>query len=682
MRFATLLFLCVSGTALADEGMWTFDRFPSDQVKAKYGFGPDAAWLDKVRLASARLAHCSASFVSPGGLIMTNHHCARDCVEDVSTKEKDYVSAGFYAREQKDELRCPGEYVDQLLEIIDVTAKMNQATQGKSGDAFSAAQRAEQGAIEKACQVDAKTRCQVVSLYRGGFYHLYKYRRWDDVRLVFAPEEAAAFFGGDPDNYEFPRWNYDVSFLRAYEDGKPAATPVYFPWSKNGAKENEVVFFSGNPGSTSRLLTVAQLRFERDVKNPEWGRELAESRGFLGEFRHRGPEQARTALGKLFGIDNNYKRARGQFRMLTDPAFFAAREAAEKDLRAKVAADPAKQKRFGAAWDEIERALGEYLGYRVAHRFLEEGKGFDSQLFAAARTLYRGQGERKKPDAQRMREYQDATRPALEAKLFSTAPMYPELEIATLAFSLSKMREELRPDHPVVRRLLSKETPEELAARVVNGSKLADPEMRRRLWNDETALAAAMKTDPMLQLVAAIDPEARAVRQRYEAGYEAVTKKNGELIARARFEVYGTAMYPDATFTPRLAYGAIRGYEELGVKVPAMTTVAGLYTRATGRPPTELPKSWVAAKGKLSAALPFNFVCTPDSVGGNSGSPILNQKAEIVGLYFDQNAVGTATPLGYDETRRRGIGVHSQLLVEALRVVYGAERLVKEIRGR
>jgi peptidase S46-like protein len=682
--------LAAAGAARADEGLWTFDRFPSAAVKARYGFAPDAAWLEHVRKASARTRDCSAGFVSPSGLVVTNHHCARDCAEQLSTAAADLPKNGFYAREAKDELRCPNEHVDQLLQITDVTERIRRATQGKTGDAAAAALRGETGAIEKACQVDARTHCQVVTLYRGGLYHLYRYRRWDDVRLVFVPEEAVAFFGGDPDNYEFPRWDYDVAFFRVYDGDQPAATPDYFRWSKGGAREGDLIFMSGDPGRTSRLLTSAQLRYQRDVVLPEWGLRLAEQRGYLTAFRQRGPEAARTAANKLFAVENNLKRAKGQARVLADPAFLAARDAAEKQLRARVAADPARRARYGGAWDEIEKATKAYLGFRAELRYLEDAGelgdpvqrlawGFDSRLFAAARTLVRASAERKLPDERRLRELQEASLPDVSRTLLSPAPIHAELEIATLAWSLGKLREELRPEHPVVRRILARETPEELAARVVQGTRLADPAERKRLWEDERALAAALATDPMLQLAAAVDEDARAVRKKFEA-VDAALRASGELIARARFEVFGTSQYPDGTFTPRLAYGAVRGYEVLGRKVRWYTDIADLWARATGRPPFALPPSWLAARSRLPPELPFNFVGTPDSVGGNSGSPIIDRSAEIVGLDFDQNIEGTATPLGYEETRRRAVFVHSELILTALDVVYGATRLVKEIR--
>jgi hypothetical protein len=686
-----LVVLAVCRLASAEEGMWTFDRFPSAKVKAKYGFAPDGKWLDHVRLASPRTKHCSAGFVSASGLVVTNHHCASDCAEHLSTSGRDLVRDGFVAQKQEDELRCPGEHVDQLVQITDVTERIGKATRGKTGEALAAALRAETGAIEKACQADDRTRCQVVSLYRGGLYHLYRYRRWTDVRLVVLPEDAISNFGGDPDNYEFPRWALDVAFLRVYDDGKPATTPEYFRWSRTGATEGELVFMSGDPGKTERLLTVAQLRYQRDVVIPEAGLRLAELRGYLEAFRQRGPEQARIALGDLQSVENNLKRAKGQWRVLSDAKFMAEKERAEKSLRARVNADPRQKERRGA-WDEVERATGEYLGFRSELRYLEDAGelvspvsenpwGFDSRLFREARQLVRGRTERKLPSDQRRREFQDASLPAMTESLFSTAPVHAELETATLGWSLTRMRAELRPEHPIVRKLLTGETPEELAARVVGGTKLGDPAVRKRLWEDATALDSAMGTDPMLQLAAAVDEEARAVRKRFEV-VDATLRSNGELIARARFDVLGTAVYPDATFTPRLSYGTIRGYELPGRAIPWRTELAGLWTRATGRPPFALPPSWLAARGKLPDSLPFNVVGTPDSVGGSSGSPIVDRNGELVALNFDQNSFGTATPFGYDESRRRAVFVHSELILRALETVYGARRVVDEIRPR
>jgi len=681
------LALCLLGpaSAAADEGMWTFDNVPRDKLREAYGFSPDDAWLERVRLGSARTSSCSASFVSPDGLVMTNHHCASDCAEDLSTGGRDYIRDGFYAATRAEELRCPDERVDQLIAITDVTGQVAAVLKGREGEAFAAALRDVSGKLEKQCQTDEKTRCQVVNLYHGGRYHLYRYRRWNDVRLVFAPEEDIAFFGGETDNYEYPRWTLDVSFLRIYEDGKPARPGAYLPWSKAGAREGELIFISGAPGKTERQLTVAQLEYARDVVLPEQLFLLAAQRGFLAEFQQSGEEQRRIAQGKLRGIENNFKRQRGQRRLLVDPGFFASKIEEERKLRARVDADPVMKDKYAGAWDATARAVDGFKPLRGAYIYLEGGpydgrfvgaKGFDSKLFFYARQIVRRAAEQGKPDGARLREMQDASLPAVTREVLSTAPVYPELEIATLAFSLERFREELGPDHPLVRKLLARETPVELAARVVKGTKLADVETRRKLW--EGASVAGV-SDPMIELAAMVDPEARAIRRKVEEVYESVINQQGELIARARFDVYGTSQYPDATFTLRLAYGVVRSLEEDGKKIAAATTIAGLYQRATGKPPFELPRRWIEAKGRLRMDTPFNAIGTPDTVGGNSGSPVINRRGEIVGLYFDQNIWGTATPFGYDERRRRGVYLHSEGLIEALKKVYRADALVKEL---
>jgi hypothetical protein len=685
MRAPLLLVVFLAAPVHADEGMWTFDNFPAARVGEQHGFTPDAAWLERVRLASARVAGCSASFVSPSGLVMTNHHCARSCIEDVSTSARDLIADGFLARTPAEELRCPGEHADQLVAITDVTSAITAATKGRTGEAFAEALRAERGRLEQACQTDAKTRCEVITLYQGGRYHLYRYRRWGDVRLVFAPEEAIASFGGDPDNYEYPRWNLDVAFYRIYEDGKPARPSHHFAWSRAGARAGELIFVAGHPGRTDRLMTVAQLEDQRDHALPEDLFLLSEQRGFLEELLRRGAEERRIAHGKTASVNHRHKRLRGQRRLLVDPRFFAGKVAAERELRERVAADAGLAARTGAAWDEIAAAVAGTRELRTAYQHLEGGayeirmvtpRGFDSRLFVLARILVRGATERKQPSARRLRELQDASLPALEKELLSTAPIHDALEIATLTFSLTRMREELSPDHPLVARLLAKETPEELATRVVRGTRLKDVEQRRRLWG---AARLDPASDPMLALAALVEPEARAARKLHEERTASVLSRNGELIARARFDVYGTTPYPDATFTLRLSYGTMRGVKDGGRDLPPATTFAGLYARATERAPFALPRRWLDARPRLRLDTPFNAIGTPDTTGGNSGSPVLNRAGEIVGCYFDQNRWGTASAFGYDETRRRGVFVHSAGIVEALDKVYGARELLAEL---
>ncbi|OJH41819.1 S46 family peptidase [Cystobacter ferrugineus] len=676
-----LLSACLLGAApaLADEGMWTYNNFPSATVKAKYGFEPTQEWLDTVRLSSARFGYgCSASFVSADGLVMTNHHCARGCIQQLSTAKRDLIANGFYAKTPAEELQCPALEINQLQEITDVTEQLNTATRGLTGKAYADSLKAEMAKLEKACTTSEQVRCDVVTLYQGGRYNLYKYQRFQDARLVFAPEHAIAFFGGDPDNFEFPRYDLDVAFVRVYgKDGKPARPSHYFKWSEHGAKEGELTFISGHPGKTSRGLTISQLEFLRDVSLPRNLFRLAELRGLVTEYQNRGAEQKRTSNNLLFGVENSLKANKGKLEQLADKNFFAQKLAAEQELRSKVNADPKMKAKYGMAWDEIARAQQTYRNILKEYEAQEGGPY--SQLFNLARTLVRAADELPKPDAERLRGFNDASLPTLKLQAMSKAPIYPELEVAQLTFSLTKMREDLGPDHPFVKKVLGKESPRTLATRVVKGSKLADLKVREQLFSGGKAAIAASK-DPMIQLALLVDPDARAIRTRYETEVEAVIRKNSELVAQARFDIYGTKLYPDATGTLRLSFGAVKGYPEDGKQVAPFTFMSGTFEHATGEEPFALPKSWLAAQKQLSPNTPMNFVTTNDIIGGNSGSPVINQNAEIVGLVFDGNIQSLGGDYGYDETANRAVSVHSDALIEALQKVYKADRIVQELR--
>ena len=673
--------LLLSSLARADEGMWTFDNFPAAAVKAKYGFDLDAAWLLKVRAASVRLAQgCSASIVSPQGLVMTNHHCAHPCIEQLSTAKKDFVESGFYAPALQNEVKCPELEVNQLQEIEDVTARLETATRGLADEAFNEAQRAEMARIEAECATSPFVRCDVVTLYRGGLYHLYKYRRYQDVRLVFAPEFAIAFFGGDPDNFMFPRYDLDLAVLRLYEDGKPASTPQYFKWSASGAAEGELTFVAGNPGGTSRLLTVAQLAFTRDVTLVRRLLYLAELRGLLTEYQHRGKEQKRVANASLFYVENSLKALRGRLEALQDHSFFASKVKAEQELRARVDGDPALKAAYGGAWDSIGEALETYRPMQLRHWMLEGGGGFQSELFGLARGLVRASEELVKPNQQRLREYGDSQLPGLRQSLFSAAPIYDEFEIFLLTFSLGKLRESLGVDDPFVKQLFGKKSPQDLASELVKGTKLKNVKVRQQLFDGGAAAIAASK-DPMILFARAVDPEARAARKLYEDRVEGQAKKASELIARAQFQLQGTSTYPDATFTPRLSYGQVKGYQENGRTVPPFTYMDGAFDRHTGREPFALPQSWLAAKPRLNLQTPMNLVTTNDIIGGNSGSPLFNAKAEVVGLVFDGNIQSLGGDYGFDEAVNRTVSVHSAAILEALRNIYKASRIVEELES-
>jgi hypothetical protein len=663
--------------------MWTFDNFPKAKVQAQYGFKVTDEWLHHVMRSAVRLAGCSASFVSPQGLVATNHHCVVSCLQQLSTPQRDLVGPGFHAKTAAEEARCPEQEATQLIDITDVTARIKSATKGLEGAKYQDARKAAQAAIEKECQTSDALRCDVVNLYHGGVYALYKYKRFQDVRLVFAPEKAIAFFGGDPDNFNFPRYDLDAAFLRVYENGKPAATEDYLKWSPKGVRNGDLTFVAGNPGGTNRQLTVAELEYIRDVSLPDTLMSLAEMRGLLTEFSRGGKEKKRIAETTLFSIENGFKALRGRWQALREARVFAAKVAAEKALRARLAKSPARNKELGPAWDNIARAQARLRQIRKPFNFEERGLAFQSKLFGFARTLVRAGAELPLPNEKRLDELRDAALPQLKQRLFSAAPIYDDLERLTLTQSLTKLREELGADHPFVKKVLGKESPEELAARLLKGTKLRDVATRKKLFEGgAAAVDAAAANDTMLALAKAVDPDARAIRKIWETEVDAVVRKNTELVARARFEIEGTNQYPDATSTLRLSYGAVKGFEEAGQMVPPVTTLGGIFERATGRDPYALPPSWLAAREKLDAATPFNVATTNDIIGGNSGSPLISKEGELVGIIFDGNIHSLGGDFFYDPALNRAISVESAAISEALAKIYGAERVLKELAGR
>lgn len=659
-------------------GMWLLNDFPSERLEREHGFKPTKEWLDHVRLGSVRLARgCSGSFVSPGGLVLTNHHCAHSCIEQVSTAKKDYDKDGYLAVAEKDELKCPNTEINQLVAITDVTQRVNAATKGLADKDYNTALKGEMSKIEKECATGDEVRCDVVSLYHGGQYHLYKYRRYQDVRLVFAPEFAIAFFGGDPDNFMFPRYDLDVSFLRVYDNGKPASTPDYFGWSTTGPKEGDLSFVSGHPGSTSRTLTMAELEYMRDFHIPARLLRLTEIRGALTEFQKRGAEQKRMSTSTLFYVENGIKALKGRREALLDPTVMNAKLAEEKALRERVQADPELQP-ASTAWDTIAAAQRKLVELRKPYLYLEGGYGFWSELFGVARSIVRATEELTKPNEQRLREYVDSQLPATKQQMFSPAPIHQEFEIVTLALSLSQLREELGADHPVVRKVLGKLSPLELATKVVKGSKLADVKVRKQLFEGgKTAVEAS--NDPMIVLARSIEAEAREVRARYEEQVEAPVRKSSEQLAKARFKVYGTSAYPDATFTLRLSWGQVKGWSEPGREVRPFTEFGGAFERHTGQHPFALPKSWLDSKDKLALQTHINFVTTNDIIGGNSGSPVLDKDARVVGLIFDGNIHSLGGDYGFDPVKNRAVAVDSAGILHALDKIYGATRVRDEL---
>jgi Peptidase S46 len=683
-RIALLLAaLSLSPALFAAEGMWTLDNLPKAELKKRYGFAPDQAWVDKVMKASVRLAGgCSGSFVSPDGLVLTNHHCAVACIQQVSTAKKNYVADGFLAKKREDELACPQIEINRLEQITDVTQRLNQATAGASGADYARQQKAEKSKIEAECVGGAAgtTRCDVVELYHGGAYHLYRYRRFLDVRLAFAPEDQIAFFGGDPDNFNFPRYDLDMSLLRVYDGGKPAQVKDYFSFSKAGAEPGDLTLVTGHPGSTDRQLTVAQLETQRDDSLPAVLLRYAETRGLLFRFAAEGAEPARVSADDMQGVENSYKALYGQFQALLDPAVFQRKREEEKALRDFARRNSKLQKAYGSAWDDTARAQATYRNIAERWRQLERPRAFWSKHFSIARWLVRGAEERGKPNAERLREYTESALPSLTQGLFSAAPIYPAYEKVKLGWSLTKMREMLGPDDALVKAVLGKDAPEAVAARLVDGTRLGDVAERKRLWEGGVEAVARSK-DPFIALARQVDAEARAVRKRYEDEVEAVEDEAAEKIAKVRFAMTGAGAYPDATFTLRLSYGEVKGWEEKGATVAPYTTIDGAFQRHTGAEPFALPKSWLDARGKLDGSQRLNFVTTNDIIGGNSGSPLLNRDAQIVGLAFDGNIHSLGGAFWFDDRLNRCVAVHSGAILEALRKVYGAEGLARELSG-
>ena len=682
---AVLAFAAASGVH-AEEGMWTFDNFPIARANQTLGTNIDQAWLDRVRLSSVKFGGCSAGLVSGEGLVMTNNHCVATCVANLSTPEVNYAEAGFAPRTREEELKCPGGTAEILTDISDVTARMHAAGEGLDGQAFTQARDAEAGRIEQeACAGDATVRCQVVSLYRGGQFKLYKFRRYSDVRLAWAPEDRAATFGGDLDNFSFPRFAIDAAFIRLYENGQPVVTPTHFKWNADKPVEGTPVFVAGSPGATQRLLTQDQLMTVRDVVLPLDQLIASELRGRLIRFSEESEENAFIAMDPIVGLENTYKRGRGRMAALTDPAFMAGRAENEADFRRRVAADPALTARVGDPWGDLTAVQPALRELYPAVALLEGGTGVGttapgggSQLFSWARTLVRGAQEREKPSAERLPEYADSRLAAAQSALFAERPVYPSLEQLRLEWWLSKTREWLTVDDPRVRGLLGQESPEGLSARLVEGTTLADPAVRRALWEGGLAAIEA-SDDPLIRYMLSIQDETRAVRSDWEARIEAPTNRASERLASARFAAYGDAVYPDATGTLRLTYGRIEGTDVPGQRFGAFTTFAGLWDRATGAAPFDVAPKLLAARDRIDPDTVMNMAVSSDTIGGSSGSPVVNEAGELLGANFDSTVLSQRNAYGYDVRVNRSVIVTTGAVTAALRDVYGMERLVEEL---
>lgn len=673
---AAFLIACFAGPTLvlADEGMWTFDNPPLKQWKERYNFEPTKEWLDNLRLASVRLSDGgSSSFVSPNGLLITNQHVASGQLAKSSTKDVDYIKSGFYAKSEKDEIRVPDLEANVLMSYEDVTARVNDAKSAEQRKAVSSE-------IEKDCVTQTQLKCEVISFYSGGEYWLYRFKKYTDIRIVFAPEEQIAFFGGDYDNFVYPRYDLDVTFLRVYDNGKPLHTPNYFKWSEKGAQEGEFVVLPGNPGSTSRLLTVSQLKYQRDKGNP-LQKQVWESRlHALEAYSKRGTEQARQAHATIRSLNNSLKRLSGQEDGLLSPRQFAKKEKEEADLRAGLAKRPALNAEYAPAWTEVARAYAMLpkMADRIAFSTLTP-----SRLGTIASQIVRYADETKKPNDQRYDEFRDNRLESLKLGLLSPAPIYSELEEAILTGWLTDAKKVLGANDPFVRAAVGSGDIATVVHQAVANSTLRDPAARKALL-DAGAAAVAASTDPIVKIASAVEPIIRELRAWNEATILNVEASAGEKISKARFAVYGKTVPPDANFNLRISYGRVVGYEQGTTLVPYKTTFYGLYDRADSfnqMEPWNLPERWQKGRDKFDLSTPLDFVYTADTIGGNSGSPVINRNGEFVGINFDSNNQKLSNRYWYveEEEGGRAVGVHSAGILEALRKLYKADDLVKEL---
>ena len=673
-----------STLASADEGMWLYNEPPKDKIKFKYGFELTQKWLDHVRLSSVRFNNGgSGSFVSPDGLTFTNHHVGAGCVQQLSTEGHDYIKTGFYAKTQAEEAKCPNLELNQLVGIEDVTVKINAGLKpGMAAAEMGQAQRAAMSQVEKDCSTTTGLRCDVVIFYSGQVYNLYKYKKYTDVRLVFAPEFDIAFFGGDPDNFTYPRYDLDITFFRVYENGKPAHLDNYLQWSSTGVKDGDLIFVSGHPGNTGRMLTMAQLEFLREVQYPSLLKLYARRVALLQNFSRQSEENARIAKETIFGLQNSQKAVIGSQSGLLDKAIMDKKAADEARIRSGFKSD-SKNAGTQDPWSEIALAMKVQQSIYPNLTYLERLRGFSGHLAQTARILVRAAEERPKLNAERLREFRDSALPSLEQQLFSTEPIYKQLELVLLTDSLSEMQNALGKDNANVQKVLQGKPPADAAKALIANTKLDDVAVRKQLYEGGQAAVEA-SSDPLIVAMRAIEPSALAVRKEFDDKVESVTRRDGTIIAEARFAQNGFDQPPDATFTLRLSYGAVKGYQENGKAIPFATDIGGAYEHAAehnSQPPYNLPESWMKSKPNLNLKTPLNFVSTADIIGGNSGSPTVNTKGEVVGIIFDGNIQSLTWNFAYSDVQGRAVSVDSRGIQEALRRIYGAATLADELMG-
>jgi hypothetical protein len=667
--------------ASGDEGMWTFDNMPVKQLKEGYNFVVTPEWLEHVRLSSVRFNDGgSGSFVSAHGLVLTNHHVALGQLQKVSTPQKNYVNDGFYARTLAEEMSCPDLELNVLVSTEDVTSRVMAAIGKDMSDKDALkARKAEMARIEKESLDATGYRSDVVSLYAGGEYWLYRYKKYTDIRLVFAPEQQIAFFGGDPDNFTYPRYDLDMALFRVYENDKPIEAKHYLKWSTKGAVAEDLVFVSGHPGSTERLSTISALENQRDHFLPTYLKLIKRRLGVLRNYSERGPEQARQAAEQIFGYENSLKAMMGEYNGLLDKDLMAKKQKEEAEFRALLAKQPELNKKYGGAWDEIAQAGKKQLERLKELRF-RSLRG--SHMASLALNIVQYVAEVKKPDGERLDGFHESQLESLRFYLLSPAPVYPELEIALLTDSLHQSLEELGANDVFMKTVLNGRSPVEAAQELIRGTKMGDPSVRKQLLEGgESAVAAS--ADPAVVMARKVDPMVRELLKWQEDNIESVETKAGEEIGEARFKVYGKGAYPDATFTLRISYGTVKGYPMNGTQAPPNTTFYGLYDRAYSfgmKPPFNLPARYIERKDRLDLTTPLNFVCSCDIIGGNSGSPVINRDAELVGLIFDGNIESLVGNYVYNGENNRAVAVHSAGMMEALRKLYGASPLADELQ--
>ena len=679
--FLALSLLIWQNRTQADEGMWLFNQPPKELLETKYGFDVTAQWLEHLQRASVRFnSGGSGSFLSADGLVLSNHHVAADALQKLSNEDRDLLADGYYARSRDSELPCVDLELNVLLSIQDVTDRINAAvSDDMDAEAAFVARRAAIAAVEKESLEDTGLRSDVVTLYQGGAYHLYRFKKYTDVRLVFAPEQQIAFFGGDPDNFEYPRYCLDFTFFRAYESGKPAEIDHFLRWNSQGPTDGELVFVTGHPGRTSRLLTVAELEYDRDTLQPDVLAWLNRIEVLLSAYSSRSAENARRAKDLLFGIQNGRKAYNGMHAGLLDPDLFAQKRHQETALRQAVASDPAYQS-TADAWDRIATAQADIKSVRTRYNLFEGGRAFYGELFPIARTLLRAAIEIPKNNGDRLREYTDSGLESLQFQLFSEKPIYSDLEILTLTDSLTYLADSLGSDDPTVSAILAGRAPGRAATDLVTQTNVGDVGFRKQLF-DGGIDVVNRANDPMIELARLIDSEAREARTVIDAASETKRAAHAD-IARVRFAIQGSSTYPDATFTLRLAFGTVSGYSEAGRSLNHETYFQGLYERANSQdhePPFHLPTRWLEAKDSLNLEAPVNFVSKVDIIGGNSGSPVVNRNGELVGLIFDGNIYTLPWRYGYDDKIARAISVHTGGIMESLKSVYQAEELINEL---